>query len=361
MTRNSLDPFVKAVFETIAHFNMIQRKDGILVGVSGGPDSVTLVKVLLDLKETFDLTLGIAHLNHGLRGDASLRDESFVKDLADKFCLPFFSKTLDISAMAKKEHLSIEEAGRKARYAFFNKIAAAQGFSKTATGHTLDDNAELMLMNLLRGAGPRGLSGIPPVRANRFIRPLIQTPKSEILTFLRETNQDFMVDASNTDETYLRNKIRHSLIPRLEQDFNPEIKSSLDRLSQILRQEDEFLELQATQTFDLCIIEQDTAMVALSIPKLARHHKALASRVLRQAIFRVKQDLRRITLAHIRDILAFMAASESGKSLDLPGQIRIYKTRNRLSIKKETLALRELGKTQKQGRRDETEKPTKKS
>ncbi|MBU0969292.1 MAG: tRNA lysidine(34) synthetase TilS [Proteobacteria bacterium] len=361
MTRDAVGPFVNAVFETISQFDMIQRKDKILVGVSGGPDSVTLVKVLLDLKETFDLTLGIAHLNHGLRGDASLRDESFVKDLADKVRLPFFSQTLEINAMAKKERLSIEEAGRKARYAFFDKIAAANKFTKIATGHTLDDNAELMLMNLLRGAGPRGLSGIPPVRSNRFIRPLIQTPKSEILAFLKKTNQPFVVDASNADETYLRNKIRHSLIPRLEQDFNPKIKSSLDRLSQIFRQEDEFLELQATQAFHLCIVEQTPSMVALSIPKLARHHQVLARRVLRQAIFRVKQDLRRISLAHIRDILAFMTASESGKSLDLPGQIRIYKTRNRLCIKKETLPLRELGKTQKPGRQDETKKPTGKS
>ncbi len=353
--------FVREVFETISQFGMIQKKDAVLAGVSGGPDSVALVRVLLYLAKSKALTLGIAHLNHDLRGAESQRDETFVKNLAKELGLPFFSKTMDIIDLAKKEHLSVEEAGRNARYTFFTKTADTQGFSKIATGHNRDDNAEQVLMNLLRGSGPRGLTGIPPVRENRFIRPLIRMPKARILNFLEEKGQAFVLDSSNSDESYLRNKIRHDLIPRLEQDFNPEIKSGLDRLSHILRQEEDFLIGQATLVFNRCVIEENKGRVTLSIPELTQNHPALVNRVLRQAIERVKQDLRRITLTHVQDILTFMARSESGKSIDLPGQIRVYKAQNTLCIQKEALPLRELGKTQKRVRRDATKNPQKKS
>jgi len=362
MIDDTTAPFVREVFETISKFGMIQRKDAVLAGVSGGPDSVTLVRVLLYLKKKMNFTtLGIVHLNHGLRGEESLRDETFAKNLASQFSLPFFNKKMDIGALAKKEQLSIEEAGRNARYAFFTKIAATKGFTKIATGHTLDDNAEQVLMNLLRGSGTRGLSGIPPVRENRFIRPLIFMPKSRILEFLKNKGQPFVIDSSNTDESYLRNKIRHSLIPQLEQNFNPEIKSNLNRLSHILRQEEDFLADQASRVFDLCMIQQNKSLVSLSIPELIKNHPALVNRVLRQAISLVKQNLKRITLAHIQDILTFMNRSESGKSLDLPGQIRVYRTQELLCIQKEGLPLRELGKTQKQLRRDATNNPKGKS
>jgi tRNA(Ile)-lysidine synthase len=203
-------------------------------------------------------------------------------------------------------------------------------------------------MNLLRGSGPRGLCGIPPIRENQFIRPLIQMPKARILEFLKDKDQAFVLDSSNADEYYLRNKIRHSLIPMLEQEFNPETLSCLDRLSQILRQEDDFLEEQTNQVFHACMIKQEKALIAMSIQKLNLNHPALVNRVLRQAIAWVKKDLKRITLAHIQDILVFIASAESGKSLDLPGKIRVYKDRDMLYFKKETLGLRELGRKKKQ-------------
>jgi tRNA(Ile)-lysidine synthase len=349
--------FLREVFETISHFGMIQKKDAVLVGVSGGPDSVALVRVLASLTPGLDLTLGIAHLNHDLRGEEAQRDEIFVRKLSCELGLPFFSETRDIRRLAKQEHLSIEEAGRNARYAFFTKIADTQGFTKIATGHNRDDNAEQVLMNLLRGSGPKGLTGIPPVLENRFIRPLIQLPRSRILNFLKEKELAFVLDSSNTDESYLRNKIRHNLIPLLEQNFNPEIKAGLDRLSHILRQEEDFLTDQAQKVLKVCTIEQNKNLLALSIPSLINHHPALVNRVLRLAIIRVKQNLKRITLSHIQDILGFMDRSESGKSLDLPGQIRVYKIRGHLVFQKEALPLRKLGKAQKLPRLGETKNP----
>jgi tRNA(Ile)-lysidine synthase len=353
--------FVHNVFETIAKFDMVQKEDAILAAVSGGPDSVALVRVLLYLANNWNLTLGIAHLNHDLRGAESQRDEAFVKELAQKLGLPFFCKTMDILGLAKKEHLSIEEAGRNARYAFFAQIADTHGYTKIATGHILDDNAEQVLMNLLRGSGPKGLCGIPPIRGSRFIRPLIQLSKAQILTFLKDKNQAFVTDSSNTDESYLRNKIRHNLIPQLEQQFNPEIKASLDRLSHILRQEEDFLTDQAAKVLKRCMAKQTKTFVALSIPELVPIHPALVNRVLRLAIGLVKQDLKAITLTHIQDILNLMDRSESGKSLDLPGQIRVYRTWENLCIQKEALPLRELGKAQKRFRQGAAKNPKGKS
>lgn len=354
-TREAL--FVSRVFETIARFDMVQKSDAILAAVSGGPDSVAMVRVLLFLANSRNLTIGIAHLNHDLRGEESQRDEAFVREWAQKLGVPFYCKTVDVLALAKKEHLSIEEAGRNARYDFFVQTADTHGYTKIATGHTLDDNAEQVLMNLLRGSGPKGLCGIPPVRGNRFIRPLIKLSKAQILTFLKDKNQAFVTDSSNTDESYLRNKIRHNLIPRLEQQFNPEIKISLDRLSHILRQEEDFLTDQAARALNRCTARQTKTFVALSIPELVPHHPALVNRVLRLSIGLVKQDLRRITLTHIQDILTLMDRSESGKSLDLPGQIRVYRTGETLCIQKESLPLRELGKAQKQLRRGTSKNP----
>lgn len=347
-TQKMDDTFTREINNTISQFDMIREKETILMGVSGGPDSVALVRVLIGLRKIHHINaLGIAHLNHGLRGDESLRDENFVRNLAQSFSLPFFLKKMDIKTLSEKEHLSVEEAGRNARYEFFTKLAKNHGFTKIATGHNRDDNAEMVLMNILRGSGPRGLSGIPPVRENQFIRPLIQMPKTRILNFLKKKKQAFVLDSSNTDPSYLRNKIRHNLIPMLEQEFNPETKSCLDRLSQILRLENDFLDNQADQIFHACVIKQDKAFIALSIEKLTSNHPALVNRVLRQAIAWAKKDLKRITLAHIQDILVFIARSESGKSLDLPGKIRVYKKQDMLYFKKETLGLRELGRNKK--------------
>jgi len=345
--------FIRDVKETISQFNMIRGKETILVGVSGGPDSIALVRVLMDLQKTHNIdtphnyNIGIAHLNHGLRGEESIRDEIFVRNFAQDFNLPFFLKKMDVHAKATDEQLSIEEAGRNARYKFFKDTAKIYGFAKIATGHNQDDNAELVLMNILRGSGVRGLCGIPPMRGNKFIRPLIQMPKSRILAFLKEKHQDFVVDSSNTDQSYVRNKIRHSLIPILEQNFNPETKSCLDRLSHILGIEDDYLTGQADQIFHACTIKKDKTLIALSIKELTSNHPALVNRVLRQAIAWVKKDLKRITLTHIQDIL-ILTRAESGKSLDMPGRIRVYKNRDMLYFKKESLSLRELGKNQKQ-------------
>ncbi|MCK5165435.1 MAG: tRNA lysidine(34) synthetase TilS, partial [Desulfobacula sp.] len=340
--------FTRTITKTIFDYHMIDQKDMVLAAVSGGPDSVALVLSLLALKKKYAIKLGIAHLNHMLRGEESLRDEAFVKKLADKLALPYHKGQKDVRAYAENQRLSIEEAGREVRYNFFNHIAENHGYVKIATGHTRDDNAELVLMNLLRGTGPKGLSGIPPIRDGRYIRPLIRVSKSKILDFLKLKKQDYVFDSSNKDMVYLRNKIRHALIPHLQSEYNPEIMDALDRLSTIIKQEEEFWESETQKAFQTCVIKTQASSITFSKPLLSRLHPALLNRVFRKAIQTIKNNLKRISLAHLDNIVEFCFNRSSGISLDLPDQIRIYKNNDMIIIKKEKQPLRKIGKKEKQ-------------
>jgi len=359
--KNTTKNFMKTIHGTILDYHMIQNKDAVLVAVSGGPDSVALLLSLLELTEQFSIKTGIIHLNHMLRGKEATRDETFVKNLADRFSLPFYKKQEDVTAYAKKHGLSFEEAGRKVRYCFFEAIAKEHAYTKIATGHNKDDNAEQVLMNLLRGSGPRGLSGIPPVRDSRYIRPLIRVSKDRILDFLGKRSQNYVFDSSNKDMAYLRNKIRHRLMPHLQSEYNPEIMESLDRLSRILRQEEDFWEIETRMQFDNCLVQKDAFSLAFSRTKLSNLHPAILSRLFRKAIQTVKNNLKRICLAHINDIVNFCINNSQGRSLDLPDQIRIYKTRDLIMIKKEDKPLREIGKKEKQLRQMALENQDKKT
>lgn len=348
--------FLEQVTSTIDQFGMLSSKDRVLAAVSGGPDSMALVLALLDLSQAYQIEIGLAHINHGLREKAS-DDEEFVADFAEKRGLPFYSLCEDVAAYAAEHRLSVETAGRKIRYRFFEETADRFDYSKIALGHHKDDNAEQVLMNLIRGSGTKGISGIPPVRQNRFIRPLIQVTKSEIQQFLDTRKQPFVIDDSNTDTQFLRNRIRNDLIPELKKNYNPEIVSSLDRLSTILRQEENLWEQYIDQQMEKITTEKSENCIKLDACKIAAQDSAIAARIIRQAVFTIKGDLKRFSLFHIDDICRFAKENVSGKSLDFPGRIRVYRNKSILCIKKEDRSLREIGRISKADkRRDQDEK-----
>ncbi len=345
------DRFCRKVIQTLAAHEMVQPKDAVLVAVSGGPDSMALARALTHVAPELELRIGLAHLNHGLRGPDADRDQAFVQQFAEVHGLPCFSETRDIKRLAREKGDSLEETGRNARYDFFFRTAADYGYTRIATGHTRDDNAEQVLMALVRGSGSKGLSGIPAKRNAMIIRPLIDRSRQEIIDFLEALNQAYITDDSNLDPVFLRNRVRNHLIPLLEKDYNPNIRQGLHRLSRILGEEARFLEDHTCRAFDLCIKNKGPDAVFLSIPDLAVLHPALISRVLRHAVRHVKTNLRRITHDHITAIRDLAAGAASGKHLDLPDRIRVYKTRDRLCIKKETLPLRQLGRMHKSSTR----------
>jgi len=338
---------IQKVKKTVSEYNMIQKKDCVLVGVSGGADSVTLIHMLNEIALLFSITLGIAHLNHSLRGNESDDDASFVISLSEKMHLPCFIEKKDVIKYKTENGLSVEEAGRQMRYAFFEDIATREGFNKIALGHTANDNAELVLMYMLRGSGPLGISGIPPVRGGLknnllIIRPLIKTLRSEIEEYISAKCLSHVVDQSNMDEKYLRNKIRHNLIPLLRHDYNPKIVETLNRLASIVRSENEWMETNLAADFNKLTLKEETNSIVFSVSGIKNLHQAAKKRIIRMAISKIKGNLRRITLAHI-ELLSAQLDSDSDKwSLDLPDRIRVSRIGERLAITKEKRPLRNI-------------------
>lgn len=331
--------FTGKVHQTIKDHNMLQKGMSVLVGVSGGPDSMALLHSLMALSDCLSLRLGVAHLNHCLRDEASDTDEEFVIAFAEKNRLPCYVEKKNIILHQKKPGYSLEETGRIARYHFFKKISKTEHFDKIAVGHHQDDNAELILLYLLRGTGLAGISGIPPVREN-IIRPLIQTNRSEIIKYLKFHGVDYRIDESNVDEKFQRNKIRHHLIPLLQKAYNPKLSEALNRLGHIIQTEEDWINQLINPIYDKTIIASDKQRIEMSVSELTKYHIAQQRRIIRKAIQSVKGDLRRITFSHIDSILLLLKKKSADKRLDLPGRVRIVKQFNQLIFSKENINLR---------------------
>jgi len=325
---------LRTVRQTIATHRMLAAGDSVLIAVSGGPDSVTLAHVLHTLAPEYRLRLAIAHLNHGLRKIDSDRDAEFVADFARRHGVPCYSEKKDVLHFQQSAHLSLEEAARKIRYGFFKEIALRYGFNKIAVGHQGNDNAELVLMNLLRGSGPLGLSGIVPVRDGKIIRPLIHLKRSDIIEYITEKKMHFVIDASNADLSFRRNRIRHDLIPELEKSYNPGIIDTLNRLGTIMRAEDQWFENVLAAKFNQCVSIKGPDTVSLDLGRFKDLQTAAKRRIVRKAILSVKKDLRRITLLHIDAVLALIDKSPDVGCLNLPAGIQIVLKDTDLTITK---------------------------
>lgn len=316
---------------------MLDPEDKVLVAVSGGPDSIALLHLLRMLAPEKRLRLGVIHLNHGLRGAASDSEADFVRSVATALRLPFFVEKADVNAFRKTHRLSLEEAARQVRYDYFHKAAAAHQYDKVALGHHSDDNAELVLMNILRGSGPQGLSGIPPVRVSRFIRPLIDLNREDLKHFLAENDIPFILDASNEDRRHRRNQIRHELIPLIRRNYNPDIMQSLSRLAAIMRDENHWIDGLAEKVFSECILDRERDCLILSVDRLTALEPPLLRRVLRKTLFEIKRDLRRIRFSHIDAIGDLLLGGPNEvpvkKEIHLPNRIRVQRSGLRLILR----------------------------
>lgn len=221
---------------------LLKPGDRVAIAVSGGADSVALLRALLELRAELGIVLFVAHFNHQLRGEASDADERFVAELARQYDLPFFTGRADVRGHAETNKLSLEHAARELRYQWLDQLADDERLDPIATAHTSDDQAETVLMKFLRGAGTRGLAGIHPVlqrSAVRIVRPLLETPRGEIERYLNSLNQPWRNDHTNLDTQHTRNRIRHELLPLLERDYNPNIHRLLCETAEIAREEDD--------------------------------------------------------------------------------------------------------------------------
>ena len=324
----SEDGLMGAVLETARRTGMFPRGAGVLAAVSGGPDSTAMLHALVILKERLEIgEIGVAHMNHGLRGEAADRDAAFVEELARKDGLAFFLEKTSASYLAAENGLCLEEAGRDARYRFFHRICAEHGFSRVAVAHTADDNAETVMMFLLRGAAGTGLSGIPAIRGN-IVRPLLEATRKDVLDFLREQNLPFVTDESNSDPSFLRNRIRNELLPLLEKDYNPAVIAALNRLADVMGAEESFWEDFIARRMTLMGVSPKDAEISLPVAELKAEHPAVRRRLVRAAVERVKGDLRKIGLVHVEDVLSL----KTGKTAHLPGGVVAKRTRESLVI-----------------------------
>lgn len=230
---------------------MIEKEDRILLGVSGGADSVCLLCLLQELSKRMGFSLGVLHIEHGIRGEESLRDADFVRRLCREKGLPFEQRSYDVPKLAKEEGLSEEEAGRKVRYAAFSEKMEKEGYQKTAVAHNLNDNAETMLFHLARGSALAGLSGIPAVRG-RIIRPLLCLERREIEAYLAAIGQDYCQDRTNQELIYSRNRIRHQILPELEE-INPKAVEHMGKTAAFIGEADLYLTREAKKLEEACL------------------------------------------------------------------------------------------------------------
>jgi tRNA(Ile)-lysidine synthase len=327
-----LEELFQKVKKTIEKHLMLSGRGRLLIALSGGPDSVCLLHILKIQQEELGLDLQAVYIDHGLRpGEAGLEID-FCKNLCAKFNLDFLTKKVDVKCYAKEKKLNIQEAARELRYRVFEETARELNAEKIALGHTADDQAETLLMRLLRGTGPAGLSGIPAVRG-KFIRPLIEVQRKEIEQYLGEEKIDFIVDSSNLKRDYLRNDIRLSLMP-LIREINPNIADTLSRTASIFREEERYFEILVAKTLMKLTSRKTNSRIELFLSPLAAMEKIILRRTLRRAIDETT-GLRGINFIHIEDIIELIKKGKPGDRLYLPHGIRAIKAYSTLTLTSE--------------------------
>ncbi len=313
---------VKKIEQTISRYNMLDDGNRVLVAVSGGPDSVVLLDVLDRLKEAFSLDLVVAHFDHSLRPDDDERETRFVASLAVSKNLPFV--TQKALSPPGKSGMSLEEEARDRRYEFLNYAKKAHGAQKIALGHTLDDQAETVIMRLLRGSGPAGLSGIPPVRNHDIIRPLIEVTRQKIQDYIAHRDLRTITDPSNLEKHHLRNRIRLDLLPELKT-YQPGIVEILGQTAGIMRDETRWMETEAEKWIKGHVEVFETGKHSVPLKAFGNLAAALQNQIIRQIIKRVQGGLRRISLRHIEAIKGLVQGRPQA-SLDLPNSVFVEKT-----------------------------------
>jgi tRNA(Ile)-lysidine synthase len=326
---------IERVLSTTSRHAMLQAGERVGVGVSGGSDSVALLRILHDLSKEQGIRLTVLHFNHGLRGADSEGDERFVAELAADLELPFLSSREDVARVARAKHWNLEDAGRRLRYQFFGGLVRDGRIDRVAVAHTADDQAETVLARILRGSAPAGLAAIYPVNGH-VIRPLLDVRRAELREYLNCLGQLWREDASNYDQSRLRSRLRHQILPILEREIQPAVVGHLGRLAARSREDEIFwrtltcklaslllerkggrLRIRCTDLLDPC--SKSDASLGADLPEEAR--LAITRRLVRRVIEELRGHCRQWTADHVERVIQLAATGSSGSCLELPGVV----------------------------------------
>lgn len=316
----------KKILSTIKKYKLIESGDSLVVGVSGGPDSISLLNYLIGIKNNekigLDFSIFVAHINHSIRDDAD-EDEEYVKSFCKMNEIVCFIKKENVIEKSQKEKIGTEEAGRKLRYDFFDEVMQKTHSNKIVTAHTANDNAETVIMNLIRGTGLSGVKGIEPFRDEKYIRPLIECTREEIENYCEEHKLNPRYDKTNKENIYTRNKVRNLLIPYIEKEFNPNIIETINRFSSIVEEENGYIYKKVKESYNNILIQQDKNIIALDLKLFNNLENVIKKRIVLYTInklFGTSQGIERI---HILDIIKLCENNIGNKFLTPNKKLKI--------------------------------------
>ena len=325
---------IQKVKKFIDRHQLLVRGDKVVVALSGGADSCALLLSLMRLTPNYGISIVAAHFNHGVRGEESNEDEAFCRRLARECGVWFVSENCDQGL--RKKGMSDEDFFRRERYRFLDSVAAAQGAQKIALGHHQNDQAETVLINMMRGSGLEGLRGFLPMRDGRYIRPLMNVQRQEIHEYLREAGQSFCQDSTNQSRIHLRNKVRLELIPYLKDHYNPAIEKTLAHMADILRREDEFIRSCVQDAMASMNIKQSSGRVQFSAAAFSDLPSALRFRLIKTLLEDWSADKNGFTLHHVQALVRLATESETGKMIHLPKGLSARRQYDQIWIEKGT-------------------------
>lgn len=323
------------VFAYIRKNRLIQEDDNIVVGLSGGADSVSLFYILREYKKMVQFNLYAVHINHNIRGEEALRDEKYVEKICEEENVPLFIFSCDVTGIAKKNRLSVEEAGRIIRYEKFREVLNAHGGGKIAVAHHMNDQAETIMFNMIRGSGIKGIGGMNTANGD-IIRPLLCVKRAEIEEYLSSIGREYCTDSTNLHDDYMRNRLRLKLIPYIEENINANFVENINEMAQILRETDDFMADCTDKIYGDSLIEKEDKKVILDTKILRNAHSAIVKRVIRKSFLEAGMGLKDVTKTHTEDVAALITKT-TGKSVMLPLGYRAVNEYERLIIAKESI------------------------
>lgn len=332
---------INKVRSTIDKYNLLQEGDKIVLGLSGGPDSVCLLHIFKQLQDEYKISIYAAHLNHQIRGIEAQKDVMYISNLCDSLNVPFFVKSINVPQYCKDNGLSIEEGARKLRYEMFFEIKQKTNSNKIAVGHNLNDQAETILMRVMRGTGLQGLKGIEHKRDDVIIRPILDIDRSDIEKYCEDYNLNPRIDNTNLESIYTRNKIRLELIPYMRENFNNNLVETISRMASNLKMDSDYIEQEAFRIFKE-ISNLNDKSVKIKLHAYSNLHTSIKSRIIRNSIKYILGDTNFVEQKHIQDVFDLEKDNKIDKYLVLPRGLFVYRKKDFLLITNEEIVYEEM-------------------